>query len=116
MNSFKIAEAILNVVPATISTLLQNEYPFDTLFSAVTLLSGAQSQQFRRFTQRYGILAFFSALVNPDAWDLIEGMERVLVGPDKDAIEFRQSVSSTFSLSTSENNSLTIFGKSAFLA
>ena len=106
MNSFKIAEAILNVVPVTISTLLQNEYPFDTLFSAVTLLSGAQSQRFRRFTQRYGILAFFSALVNPDAWDLVEGMERVLVGPDKDAIGFKQSVSSTLNMTAMAVRSL----------
>jgi hypothetical protein len=98
MNSFKIAETILNVMPVTISTLLQNEYPFDTLFSRVTLLTGAQSQRFHKFTQRYGIIAFFPALVNPDAWDLIEGIERVLVGSDKDAIEFKQSVSSTLNM------------------
>jgi hypothetical protein len=98
MNSFKIAEAILNVVPVTISTLFQNEYPFDTPFSRVTQLSGAQSQRFHKFTQRYGIVALFPALVNPDAWDLIEGMERVLEGSDKDAIEFKQSVSSTLNM------------------
>ena len=124
MNSFKIAETILNVVPVTMSTLLQNEYPFDTLFS---MLSGAQSQRIHKFTQRYGIVAFFPALVNPDAWDLIEGMERVLVGSDKDAIEFKQSVSSTLNMTAMAVRSLhypplktvvclTIFRKSAFLA
>jgi hypothetical protein len=88
------------VVPVIISTLLQNEYLFDTPFSTATLLSGARSQRFHKFTLRYGIVApaLFLVLLNPDAWDLIEGIERVLVGSDQDAIDFKQSVSSTLNM------------------
>jgi hypothetical protein len=115
MNGFKIAETILNVLPVTVSTLLRNNQ-VDT-----------QSRRIRECTQRYGIVAFFPALINPDVWDLIEGMERALVGSNEDASDFKQSVSSTMHMTAIAVRSLhypplktivclTIFGKSAFLA
>lgn len=103
MNSFKIAEIIVNLLPVTISTLSQNEYQFDTLFS---MFSRAQSQRIHKFTRRYGIFAIIPALVSMEAWDLIEGIERVLVGSDKDAIEFKQSVSSTLNMTAMAVRSL----------